>query len=115
MRYKKFSKKELTEMLTNGIPMPKSALTDENTIDFYFEELNSFINAADNEYESSATDYLEITIFIDDLQYDFFSLEPKKATIAIDKLNKLHIPFIRYEGNWKHTYDSVINLAKNLI
>ena len=55
------------------------------------------------------------SIFIDDLQYDFFSLEPKKATIAIDKLNKLHIPFIRYEGNWKHTYDSVIHLAKNLI
>ena len=49
--------------------MPKSALTDENTIDFYFEELLSFINSAENVFEAKSTDYLEITIFIDDLEF----------------------------------------------
>lgn len=56
-------------MLTNGIPMPKSALVDENTIDFYFEELESFINIAENVYEASSTDYLEITVTVDDLDF----------------------------------------------
>lgn len=69
MKYKTFSKDELTEMLTNGIPMPKSALVDENTIDFYFEELESFINIAENVYEASSTDYLEITVTVDDLDF----------------------------------------------
>ena len=69
MKYKSFSREELTEMLTEGIPMPKSALMDENTIDFYFEELLAFINSAENVFEAKSTDYLEITIFIDDLEF----------------------------------------------
>ena len=69
MKYKTFSRDELTDMLTNGIPMPKSALTDENTIDFYFEELLAFINIAENVYEAKSTDYLEITILVDDLDF----------------------------------------------
>ena len=32
MKYKTFSRDELTDLLTNGIPMPESAKTDENTI-----------------------------------------------------------------------------------
>ena len=69
MKYKTFSREELIEMLTNGIPMPKSSLTDENTIDFYFEELLAFINLAENQFEAKSTDYLEITIFVDDLEF----------------------------------------------
>ena len=69
MKYKTFSREELTEMLTDGIPMPKSALTDENTIDFYFEELLAFINIAENAYEAKSTDYLELTVFVDDLEF----------------------------------------------
>ena len=66
MKLKSFTREELTELLTDGIPMPKSALTDENTIDFYFEELRSFINTAENEYWAKSTDYLELTITVDD-------------------------------------------------
>ena len=62
MQLKKFSKDELMEFLINGIPMPETALTNQNTIDFYFEELESFINGADNNFWASCTDYLEITI-----------------------------------------------------
>ena len=62
MQLKKFSKEELMEFLINGIPMPETALVNENTIDFYFEELESFINGADNNFWASCTDYLEITI-----------------------------------------------------
>ena len=62
MQLKKFSKDELMEFLINGIPMPETALTNQNTIDFYFEELQSFINGADNNFWASCTDYLEITI-----------------------------------------------------
>lgn len=50
------------EFLINGIPMPETALVNGNTIDFYFEELESFINGADNNFWASCTDYLEITI-----------------------------------------------------
>ena len=69
MKYKSFSREEISDFLTDGIPMPKSALTDENTIEFYFEELESFINSAENAFEAKSTDYLEITIFIDDLEF----------------------------------------------
>jgi len=62
----KLSRDELTEYLTNGIPLPKSAMTDENTIDFYFEELLQFINIADNNYWAKSSDYLELTILADD-------------------------------------------------
>ena len=62
MQLKKFSKDELMEFLINGIPMPETALSNQNTIDFYFEELESFINGADNNFWASCTDYLEITI-----------------------------------------------------
>lgn len=69
MKYKTFSREELIEMLTDGIPMPKSSLANEDTIDFYFEELLAFINLAENDYEAKSTDYLEITIFVDDLEF----------------------------------------------
>jgi len=66
MTFTGLTRDELTEYLTNGIPLPKSALTDENTIDFYFEELLQFINSAENNYWGKSTDYLEITITVDD-------------------------------------------------
>jgi len=69
MKYKTFSREELIEMLSNGIPMPKSALVDENTIVFYFEELMSFIKLAENDYDARSSDYLEITITVDDLDF----------------------------------------------
>jgi hypothetical protein len=69
MKYKTFSREELIEMLSNGIPMPKSALVDESTIVFYFEELMSFIKLADNVYDARSSDYLEITITVDDLDF----------------------------------------------
>ena len=69
MEYKTFSRDELIEMLTNGIPIPKSALLDDITMNFYFEELNSFINTAENTYDSNITNHLEITIMVDDLEF----------------------------------------------
>lgn len=69
MTYQTLSRDELTEYLTNGIPLPKSAMTDENTIDFYFEELQQFINIAENNYWSKSTDYLELTITVDDIDF----------------------------------------------
>ena len=41
MTFKGLSREELTEYLTDGIPLPKSAMTDENTIDLLFEELET--------------------------------------------------------------------------
>ena len=66
MKFQALSRDQLTEYLTNGIPLPASAMTDENTIDFYFEELLQFINTAENSYWAKSTDYLEITITVDD-------------------------------------------------
>ena len=69
MKLKSFTREELTEFLTDGILMPDSALMDENTIDFYFEELRAFINLAENEYWSKLTDHLELTITVDDKDF----------------------------------------------
>jgi len=66
MTFQALTRDELTEYLTNGIPLPASAMTDENTIDFYFEELLQFINIAENNYWSKSTDYLELTITVED-------------------------------------------------
>jgi hypothetical protein len=62
MELKQFSKEELMDFLFNGIPMPETALTNQNTIDFYFEELESFINVAENDFWAKNTDKNEITV-----------------------------------------------------
>ena len=69
MKLPTFTRDELTEFLTDGVPMPKSALTDENTINFYFDELLQFINLAENDYWAKSTDYLELTICVDDSDF----------------------------------------------
>ena len=69
MQLKKFNKEELMEFLVHGIPMPETALTNENTIGFYIEELESFINTAENNYWARATDYLEITVSFRSIDY----------------------------------------------
>ena len=85
MKFTGLTRDELTEYLTNGIPLPKSALTDENTIDFYFEELLQFINLAENNYWAKSTDYLEITITVDD--EDFIILRFVHDRIVIYLVN----------------------------
>ena len=81
----RLSREELTEYLTNGIPLPKSAMTDENTIDFYFEELLQFINAADNNYWAKLSDYLELTVSADD--QDFLILRFVEDRVVIYLVN----------------------------
>ena len=85
MTFKGLSRDELTEYLTNGIPLPKSAMTDENTIDFYFEELLQFINTAENNYWARSSEYLEITITVDDK--DFLILRYITGNIMIYLVN----------------------------
>ena len=86
MTFKGLSKDELTVYLTEGIPLPKSAMTDENTIDFYFEELLQFINIADNNYWAKSSDYLEITITVDD--EDFLILRYIAGNVMIYLVNR---------------------------
>jgi len=69
MELKKFSRDELTDFLINGIPMPETSLTNENTVQFYFEELISFINLAENEYEARTENKLEIVIAFGEKDY----------------------------------------------
>ena len=85
MTFKGLSRDELTEYLTHGIPLPKSAKTDENTIDFYFEELLQFINIAENNYWARSSDYLEITITVDD--DDFLILRYVGGNVMIYLVN----------------------------
>ena len=85
MTFKGLSKDELTAYLTEGIPLPKSAMTDENTIDFYFEELLQFINIADNNYWAKSSDYLEITVTVDDA--DFLILRYIAGNVMIYLVN----------------------------
>tara|TARA_R110002012_G_scaffold254375_1_gene433417 strand:+ start:317 stop:808 length:492 start_codon:yes stop_codon:yes gene_type:complete len=69
MELKQYSKDELMDFLTNGIPMPETALTNENTIDFYFEELESFINVAENEFWAKSTDKNQLTVSFGSVEY----------------------------------------------
>jgi hypothetical protein len=85
MKYKTFSRDELTDLLTNGIPLPDSAKTDENTIDFYFEELESFINLAENRFSAKSTEYLEITIEVDFM--DFIILRYVSGSVFLYLVN----------------------------
>ena len=69
MQLKSLTRDQLTEYLTNGIPMPKSSIINENTIEVQFEELESFINAADNTYWARTTGYLDLTVSFDDVDW----------------------------------------------
>ena len=83
MKYKTFDREELIELLTNGIPMPESATLDDDTIYFYFKELESFINLAENEYEAKSTDHLELTILIDDMDFVILRMVDKKVLLFL--------------------------------
>jgi uncharacterized HAD superfamily protein len=43
---------------------------------------------------------LNPTLFIDDLQYDLYSLNPKPALQFRDKLNKANVPYLVFNSNW---------------
>ena len=62
MELKKFTRSELMDFLLNGILLPDTALINKNTISFYFEELENFINLADNDFVARSSDNLEITV-----------------------------------------------------
>ena len=50
MKFKELSREELITLLTDGVPMPSSALISQESIEFYFSELQVFISLAENEY-----------------------------------------------------------------
>ena len=54
------------------------------------------------------------SIFIDDLQYDFFSMHPKKATKIIKELKLKKIKFVRFEGDWGKTLKKIRELESCL-
>ena len=83
MELKEFSREELMDLLTNGIPMPKSSLVDDSVIIFYFEELLAFIKLAENTYDAKSTDYLEITIMVDDLDFIILRYVDKKVFLYL--------------------------------
>jgi hypothetical protein len=83
MKYKAFSREELIDLLTNGVPMPESAILDEDIIYFYFKELESFINLAENEYEAKPTDHLELTIMVDDLDFVILRIVDNKVLLFL--------------------------------
>ncbi len=43
----------------------------------------------------------DVGLFIDDMKYDYFNNAPKKMTRFIQKLKRLKIKFILFDGNWK--------------
>ena len=63
MKFKELSRDELIDLLTDGVPMPDSALIDESTIEFYFSEINTFINLAENEYIAELHDASCIKVY----------------------------------------------------
>jgi hypothetical protein len=69
MELKVFKKEQLMDFLTDGIPLPETAYLNKDTINFYFEELESFINLAENEYLARAENTAELIVAFDEKDY----------------------------------------------
>ena len=126
MQFKKFNKEELMDFLVNGIPMPDTALVNENTIDFYFEELESFINGAENDFWATTSGRLEITIAFGTTDYivmrfvgdnvvfymapevagDIGSMTSEEASDIIGLIYGVTV----YNGKWKEVSDIATQL-----
>ena len=69
MKFKPLSRDELMEYLVNGIPLPESALINDDVLDFYFEQLQEFINGAENDYGASRPSPIEVVISFGRVEY----------------------------------------------
>ena len=71
MKFRELTREELEALLTDGVPMPESALINEKTIELYFSELEAFINLAENDYiaEIYREECLKIVFGLDDEVY----------------------------------------------
>ena len=69
MELRNLSKEELMEYLVNGIQMPETSMLNKKTISFYFEELENFINLAENDFYARITNKSEITVAFGDIDF----------------------------------------------
>tara|TARA_A100001011_G_C14293053_1_gene837098 strand:+ start:331 stop:858 length:528 start_codon:yes stop_codon:yes gene_type:complete len=69
MKFKQFSREELMEYLVNGIPLPESAMINDKVLDFYFEQLEEFINGAENDFWALRTSSQELVISFGKIEY----------------------------------------------
>ena len=69
MKLKLLSREELMDCLVNGILLPETSLIDDNTLTFYFEELENFINNAENDFCARTTDTHTITVSFGGVDY----------------------------------------------
>ena len=81
MELRNLSKEELMEYLVNGIPLPESAFTNKETLKFYFEELNEFINKAENEFWATLSEPLSITVAFGNIDYIIMRLIEDKLLL----------------------------------
>ena len=129
MELKQYSKDELMDFLINGIPIPETALTNQNTIDFYFEELESFINVAENDFWAKNTDKNEITVSFGSIEYliirafsnNLFLLMSPAIADDINNITKeeaenvigLVYGIIVYNYRWKEVSEIALDLLKS--
>ena len=69
MELRNLSKEELMEYLVNGIQMPETSMLNKKTISFYFEELENFINLAENDFYARIINKSEITVAFGDIDF----------------------------------------------
>jgi hypothetical protein len=69
MELKVFNKEQLMDFLTNGIPMPETSFLNKDTINFYFEELENFINLAENEFIARSENTAELIVSFGEKDY----------------------------------------------
>jgi hypothetical protein len=69
MELKQLSREELMDFLTDGVPIPETALGNDAILNFYFEELVSFINIAQNDFWARREKKFEIIVSFGEEDY----------------------------------------------
>ena len=114
-------KKQFIENITKGVSLPKDALSNEKTIDFYFESLCVFINDSGKDYDFSAelienrtiilfleeSEFLKFTfnaetkrMVIETYTLDFEELSPEEIVIEAKNISNILNGLMVYNESW---------------
>ena len=79
-------KKQFIENITKGVSLPKDALSNEKTIDFYFESLCVFINDSGKDYDFSAEliENSTIILFLEESEFLKFTFNSETKRMVIE-------------------------------
>ena len=129
MKFRQLSHDEIMDLLMNGIPVPKTVISGVDATGYYFAELATFINLADNDFYAVDNGSLSMTISFGDVEYlvcrienrkIMFFMMPEIAENILDMTKKeandvigVIYGVIVYNERWEEIFDIAENFAEN--